>query len=68
MLMQAGEPPRFAGLDSLDPIGNGAVAHSGDEQTGAASGDDETVNVVFSDVPAAIKQGDMQALLRFTIG
>ncbi|MEU4651754.1 TerD family protein [Nocardia fluminea] len=54
VLMQGGEPLRFAGLDSLDPIGNGAVAHSGDEQTGAASSDDETVNVVFSDVPAVI--------------
>ncbi|MEV0437038.1 TerD family protein [Nocardia sp. NPDC050413] len=54
VLMQGGEPLRFAGLDSLDPIGTGAVVHTGDEQTGAASGDDETVNVVFGDIPAAI--------------
>src|SRR5690606_13928977 len=54
ILMQGAEPVRFAGLDSLDPLGNGAVAHSGDEQTGAASGDDETVQVTFADVPDAI--------------
>src|SRR5690606_2105024 len=54
VLLQGGEPVRFAGLDSLDPIGNGAVLHSGDEQTGAAAGDDETVHVTFAQVPAAI--------------
>lgn len=54
VLMQGGEPLRFAGLDSLDPIGSGAVVHTGDEQTGAATGDDETVNVVFDDAPSAI--------------
>ncbi|MBF6354566.1 TerD family protein [Nocardia higoensis] len=51
---QGGDPVRFAGLDSLDPFGNGSVAHSGDEQTGAAAGDDETVHVIFANVPAAI--------------
>ncbi|GAB2682975.1 TerD family protein [Nocardia goodfellowii] len=54
ILMQGSEPVRFAGLDSLDPLGNGSVLHSGDEQTGAAAGDDETVHVTFADVPAAI--------------
>lgn len=54
VLMQGNDPVRFAGLDSLDPLGNGAVAHTGDEQTGAASGDDETIHVTFADVPAAI--------------
>ncbi|WP_278263048.1 TerD family protein [Nocardia sp. AG03] len=54
VLLQGGEPVRFAGLDSLDPIGNSAVLHSGDEQTGAAAGDDETVHVTFADVPAPI--------------
>ena len=51
---QGGDPVRFAGLDSLDPFGNGSVQHSGDEQTGAASGDDETVHVTFAGVPGAI--------------
>ncbi|MEU0544987.1 TerD family protein [Nocardia sp. NPDC005978] len=54
ILMQGAEPVRFAGLDSLDPLGNGAVLHTGDEQTGAASGDDETVHVTFANVPTAI--------------
>ncbi|MFB7723840.1 TerD family protein [Nocardia sp. NPDC058058] len=54
VLMQGSEPVRFAGLDSLDPFGNGSVQHTGDEQTGAASGDDETVHVTFATVPPAI--------------
>lgn len=54
VLVQGSDPVRFAGLDSLDPLGNGSVKHSGDEQTGAAEGDDETVRVTFADVPAAI--------------
>ncbi|WP_267888396.1 TerD family protein [Nocardia yamanashiensis] len=54
ILMQGAEPVRFAGLDSLDPLGNGSVQHTGDEQTGAASGDDETVHVTFANVPTAI--------------
>lgn len=54
VLMQGSEPVRFAGLDSLDPLSNGAVLHTGDEQTGAATGDDETVSVTFAEVPDAI--------------
>ncbi|MBL1080285.1 TerD family protein [Nocardia sp. 2] len=54
ILMQGSEPVRFAGLDSLDPLGNSSVLHTGDEQTGAASGDDETVHVTFADVPGGI--------------
>ncbi|MGK2882731.1 MAG: TerD family protein [Mycobacterium sp.] len=54
ILMQGPEPVRFAGLDSLDPLGNGSVLHSGDEQTGAAAGDDETVTVTFDQVPGGI--------------
>lgn len=60
------EPVRFAGLDSLDPLGNGGVTHTGDAQTGKASGDDELVQVQFDRlgpvdkivyVAAAYKQG-----------
>lgn len=51
ILMQGGDPVRLAGLDSLDPLGNGAVVHSGDNQTGRGDGDDETINVTFADVP-----------------
>jgi stress response protein SCP2 len=52
--MQGAEPVRLAGLDSLDPMGNGALVHSGDNQTGRGDGDDETVTVVFDRVPSNI--------------
>ncbi|GAA2120284.1 TerD family protein [Streptomyces synnematoformans] len=49
--MAGDDPVRLAGLDSLDPMGNGALVHSGDNQTGKGDGDDETVTVEFSKVP-----------------
>lgn len=52
--MQDGTPVRLAGLDSLDPMGNGSVTHSGDNQTGHGAGDDETVTVHFADVPTPV--------------
>ncbi|MFI0895177.1 TerD family protein [Streptomyces sp. NPDC020983] len=52
--MAGAEPVRLAGLDSLDPFGNGALVHSGDNQTGRGDGDDETVTVVFDKVPDAV--------------
>ncbi|MFE4856786.1 TerD family protein [Streptomyces sp. NPDC056670] len=52
--MQGGDPVRLAGLDSLDPMGNGSLVHSGDNQTGRGDGDDETVTVEFARVPANI--------------
>ncbi|MER5353127.1 TerD family protein [Kitasatospora sp. NPDC002551] len=52
--MQGAEPVRLAGLDSLDPLGNGSLVHSGDNQTGHGDGDDETVTVEFARVPANI--------------
>lgn len=54
ILFQGGEPVRYAGLDSLDPVGNGAVVHTGDNKTGAGEGDDETVFVEFSKIPAHV--------------
>lgn len=48
----AGERPvRLAGLDSLDPFGNGALTHTGDNFTGAGEGDDELAEVDFTHVP-----------------
>ncbi|MFD9793942.1 TerD family protein [Streptomyces sp. NPDC059070] len=52
--MQGADPVRLAGLDSLDPMGNGSLVHSGDNQTGRGDGDDETVTVEFARVPAHI--------------
>ncbi|THA34283.1 stress protein [Streptomyces sp. A1277] len=49
--MQGADPVRLAGLDSLDPLGNGSLIHSGDNQTGKGDGDDETVTVDFAKVP-----------------
>ncbi|MFE5841045.1 TerD family protein [Streptomyces niveus] len=52
--VQGADPVRLAGLDSLDPMGNGSLVHSGDNQTGKGDGDDETVTVEFSRVPTNI--------------
>ncbi|MER5748115.1 TerD family protein [Streptomyces sp. NPDC002225] len=52
--MQDGDPVRLAGLDSLDPMGNGSLVHSGDNQTGHGDGDDETVTVEFARLPPHI--------------
>ncbi|MFF0094234.1 TerD family protein [Streptomyces canus] len=52
--MHDGDPVRLAGLDSLDPIGNGSLLHSGDNQTGHGDGDDETVTVEFAKIPPHI--------------
>src|SRR5688572_13529237 len=54
VLMQGQDPVRLAGLDSLDPLQNGSVVHSGDNQTGHGAGDDETVRVSFATVPKAV--------------
>jgi stress response protein SCP2 len=52
--MQGADPVRLAGLDSLNPLGNGSLVHSGDNQTGRGDGDDETVTVVLDQVPSNI--------------
>ncbi|MEV0091691.1 TerD family protein [Streptomyces sp. NPDC050738] len=52
--MQGDEPVRLAGLDSLDPLGNGSLVHSGDNQTGHGDGDDETVTVDLARIPSNI--------------
>lgn len=54
VLMQGDDPVRLAGLDSLDPLGNGSVVHSGDNQTGHGAGDDEVVRVDFANVSQAV--------------
>ncbi|MGW7405377.1 TerD family protein [Streptomyces sp. NPDC054833] len=52
--MQDRDPVRLAGLDSIDPMGNGSLVHSGDNQTGRGDGDDETVTVEFARIPPQI--------------
>ena len=48
VLMSGDNPVRLAGLDSLDPLQNGSVTHTGDNQTGKGAGDDELVEVDFA--------------------
>lgn len=50
VLMSGDQPVRLAGLDSLDPLQNGSVVHTGDNQTGKGSGDDELVEIDFGKV------------------
>lgn len=50
VLMAGDTPVRLAGLDSLDPLQNGSVTHTGDNQTGKGTGDDELVEVDFAKV------------------
>jgi stress response protein SCP2 len=52
--MQGADPVRLAGLDSLNPLGNGSLVHSGDNQTGHGDGDDEVLTVDFAKVPGNI--------------
>jgi len=47
-LLNAGEPS----LVYFNHLTSAGVTHSGDERTGAASGDDETISIEFSKVPA----------------
>jgi stress response protein SCP2 len=51
---QGNEPVRLAGLDSLDPFGNGSLIHSGDNQSGKGEGDDELVTIDFARVPSNV--------------
>lgn len=54
IVMQGAEPVRFAGLDVTDPLQNGAVTSTGDNQTGKGAGDDERLEVTFAKLPAHV--------------
>jgi stress response protein SCP2 len=54
VLMQGEDPVMYAGLDNPDPLETGAVSHSGDEQRGKKSGDDEVISVEFDKIPSHI--------------
>lgn len=51
ILMAGPDPVRLAGFDVTDPLQNGAVTHSGDNQTGHGEGDDELIEVDFAKLP-----------------
>lgn len=44
VMFMDGAPVRMAGLDNNDPMKNGTILHSGDNQTGRGEGDDETID------------------------
>lgn len=52
--MVGAEPKRLAGLDSLNPFGNGSLIHTGDAFTGAADGDDELTEATFANFPGIV--------------
>lgn len=67
ILMSAGDPVRYAGIDVLDPVQNGAVVHSGDNQTGRGEGDDETITVDFTKLPPHV-DGILFVCAAFKVG
>ncbi|MFF9525412.1 TerD family protein [Streptomyces achromogenes] len=54
ILMNGNDPVRYAGLDVTDPLQNGAVTSTGDNQTGHGDGDDELIEVDFAKVPPQV--------------
>lgn len=52
--MVGSEPKRLAGLDSLNPFGNGSLIHTGDATTGKGDGDDELTEATFANFPAIV--------------
>lgn len=67
ILTSGGDPVRYAGVDVLDPVQNGAVVHSGDNQTGHGEGDDETITVEFDKLPAHV-DGILFVAAAFKVG
>ncbi len=67
ILTSNGDPVRYAGVDVLDPVGNGAVLHSGDNQTGHGEGDDETITVEFAKIPSHV-DGILFVAAAFKVG
>ncbi|MER0447775.1 TerD family protein [Streptomyces sp. Edi4] len=54
ILMNGKDPVRYAGLDVTDPLQNGGVTSTGDNQTGRGDGDDELIEVTFDRVPPQV--------------
>ena len=51
-----GTPVRMAGIGNNDPLKNGSVLHSGDNQTGQGEGDDETIDVDLARIDQDIEK------------
>jgi stress response protein SCP2 len=55
ILYRDGEPKRIVIGHNMDPV-NGAAVHSGDNQTGEGDGDDETITVDLTRLPAWVTE------------
>ncbi|QJD53989.1 tellurium resistance protein D family protein [Streptomyces phage Galactica] len=55
ILYRDGEPKRVVIGHNMDPV-NGAAVHSGDNQTGEGDGDDETITLDFTRLPAWVTE------------
>jgi stress response protein SCP2 len=54
ILMAGADPLRYVGLDVTDAMDDGSVTHSGDNQTGKGSGDDELISMKLDKIPPHI--------------
>lgn len=54
VMFMDGTPVRMAGIGNNDPLKNGSVLHSGDNETGAGEGDDETIDFDLDKIDADI--------------
>lgn len=54
ILCGGGEPKLMAGLGNNNPLGNGSVLHSGDNQTGKGAGDDEVIDLHLASIDSDI--------------
>ena len=54
VMFEDGEPVRMAGIGNNDPLKNGSVLHSGDNQTGKGEGDDETIDIDLGSVDSEV--------------
>lgn len=52
--MSGGSPVRFCGFDQGDPLKNGTLIHSGDNQTGDGDGDDESITALLDRIEAPV--------------
>lgn len=52
--LAAGDPKRICWFDNLDAFDNGSLMSGGDNRTGKAAGDDETITAQFDRMPAQI--------------
>lgn len=54
VLFQRGRAVRYAGWKNLNPLKDGTVAHTGDNQTGEGEGDDEKVTCDLANIPPEV--------------